>query len=95
MPPDAATAGAGPLPSRAELLAVLLGELHAVNGEISAELPTDQALGEELGIDSLDILEFVARIEYRYRVLVPDDDLEGLRTLDDVAGYMLGRLGDG
>jgi acyl carrier protein len=82
-------------PARDDLLEVLRVELRAVGDEIPDELPADRTLGEELGIDSLDVVEFVARVEYRYQVLVPDEDWQQLMTLDAVADYMLGRLRDG
>lgn len=70
-------------------------ELHEVNPEISLDLPSDRHLVDELGIDSLDLLEFVARLEYDFRFVVPDEDIDGLVTLDAVVAYMRARVADG
>ena len=75
-----------------EMLAVLLEELHEVNADIPRDLPTDRELTGELGVDSLDVVEFVARLEYRFRFVVPDDEWQRLGTLDQIAAYALERL---
>ena len=78
--------------THAEMLALLRDELHAVNAEIPADLPADRGLTDDLGVDSLDVVEFVARLEHRFRFVVPDDEWQGLATLDQIAAYALGRL---
>lgn len=82
-------------PNREDLLEILEEELRAVNDEIPAVVEPDHHLEEAIGLDSLDVIEFVARIEYRYHVLVPDDDWQQLTTLDAIADYMLLRLEHG
>ena len=86
------TADAAPS-TRAEMLDVLRFELHEVNDEIPRDLPGDRELIAELGVDSLDVVEFVARLEYRFRFVVPDDEWQELATLDAIAAYALDRLG--
>lgn len=85
------TADAAPS-TRAEMLDVLRFELHEVNDDIPGDLPDDKELIAELGIDSLDIVEFVARLEYRFRFVVPDDEWQQLATLDAIAAYALNHL---
>jgi acyl carrier protein len=43
---------------------------------------------EDLGADSLDIVELVMALEEEYEVEVPDEDAEKLRTVGDVIGYI-------
>ena len=74
------------------MLDVLRFELHEVNDEIPRDLPDDQELIAELGVDSLDVVEFVARLEYRFRFVVPDDEWQQLATLDAIARYALDHL---
>jgi acyl carrier protein len=74
------------------MLDVLRAELHEVNAEIPRDLPADRELVDELGIDSLDVVEFVARLEHRFRFVVPDDEWQELATLDAIAAYALERL---
>lgn len=56
-----------------------------------AELPPDFSADTEfntIGIDSLLLAEFVARVEQRYRRPVPDAEWRGLRSLALVADWL-------
>jgi acyl carrier protein len=75
--------------THAEMLGLLREELRAVNGALAPDLAADKELVSELGIDSLDVVEFVARLEYRFRFVVPDDEWQELATLDAIADYAL------
>lgn len=85
------SAGAAPT-TRAELLEILRSELAAVTTSVPPDAPADKELIAELGADSLDVVEFVARLEYRFRFVVPDDEWQELATLDAIADYALERL---
>lgn len=39
---------------------------------------------EDLGADSLDVVELLSRLEDEYGVMIPDDEVEGLVTVADV-----------
>lgn len=43
----------------------------------------DTPLGDELGVDSLMALEIVANIEKKYRVKIPEERLQQVKTLND------------
>lgn len=75
-----------------EMLAVLQQELSEASRKVTGDVPTDQALHAELGIDSLDLVVFVASVEYRFGLVVPDEDWQRLPTLDAIASYALARL---
>lgn len=82
-----------PVPSTHDaMLDLLRGELRAVDPSVAGRLAADKELIAELGIDSLDVVEFVARLEYRFRFVVPDDEWQELSTLDAIADYALARL---
>ena len=42
----------------------------------------------ELGVDSLDMAEFVARIEQEYRIEIPDEDWSQIATVNLMAEYI-------
>lgn len=46
--------------------------------------PTD-AIQKDLGVDSLGVMELVADVEAKLGVVVPDDEVERLVTVEDVA----------
>lgn len=64
-----------------ELLAEALG--------ISAEQVTaDAKIVDDLGADSLDLVELLSRLEDEYGIIIPDEDVEKLTTVGDVAAEL-------
>ena len=49
-----------------------------------AEMRPDQSLSDDLGLDSLDLLDLIYAIEVKFDVKVPDDHINRIRTLGDV-----------
>lgn len=57
--------------------------------EIPASTVTPEAsLREDLGIDSLAMIEIVVAATETYGIDIPDDDLRQLRTVQDVVDYV-------
>jgi acyl carrier protein len=57
-------------------------------GVDSAELNADANILEDLGADSLDVVELVMAIEEAFDIEIPDEDAEAMRTLGDVEKYV-------
>lgn len=51
------------------------------------------ALREDLGLNSLDAIELMFKVEEEFDLEIPDADLQALRTVGDLVGYLEGRLG--
>lgn len=47
---------------------------------------------DDLGADSLDIVEMVMRLEEMLSIEIPDEDVEGKETIGDMVNYLIGRL---
>jgi len=43
---------------------------------------------DDLGADSLDIVELVMAMEEEYDIEIPDEDAEKLKTVGDVSNYL-------
>ncbi len=43
---------------------------------------------EDLGADSLDIVELIMALEEEYEMEIPDEDAEKIQTVDDVVKYI-------
>lgn len=56
------------------------------------EVREEARILDDLGADSLDVVELVMVLEEAFDILVPDRDLEGLRTLGDVESYVAKRV---
>ena len=46
---------------------------------------------DDLGADSLDIVELVMAMEEEFNLEIPDDDAEKLKTVQDVTSYIEGK----
>jgi acyl carrier protein len=56
---------------------------------VNAEQVTQEAkFIEDLGADSLDVVELVMAFEEQFSVEVPDEDAEKLQTVGDVVKYI-------
>ena len=43
---------------------------------------------EDLGADSLDVVEFIMEIEKKYNITIPDEDAAKLTTVGDAVKYI-------
>ncbi len=61
---------------------------------VEREKLTDEAsFIEDLGADSLDIVELVMEFEKDFNIDMPDEDAEKLRTVGDAIGYLNSKMG--
>jgi acyl carrier protein len=61
---------------------------------VSLEEVTPQAsFIEDLGADSLDIVELIMALEEEYDMEIPDEDAEKIQTVDDVISYIQSKQG--
>ena len=52
------------------------------------KVKTEASFIDDLGADSLDIVELVMAMEEEFDLEIPDEDAEKLRTVGDVASYL-------
>jgi len=52
------------------------------------DIADDAAILEDLGADSLDIVEMLMTLEDEMNIIIPDDDVGTLRTVKDIADYL-------
>ena len=61
---------------------------------VDADKVTDHAsFIDDLGADSLDVVELVMAIEEEFGIDVPDEDTQGLKTVQDVVDYIKSKQG--
>lgn len=75
------------IPLNQQIQETLSGQLQSIKPDLRNWDPGDH-FKQELGLDSLDLVEFVARIEQHYRIIVPDEDLEQMISLEATAQYV-------
>jgi acyl carrier protein len=55
-------------------------------------LKSDEALRDQLDLDSMDFLDIVMELRKRYKIQIPEADYPQLATLDSCAAYLGPRL---
>lgn len=56
--------------------------------DIDEDMVTPETTIEDLGVDSLDLVEAVMAIEDTFNIKIEDNDLEGLKTVNDFVEYV-------
>ena len=54
----------------------------------AAEVKEDSKFVEDLGADSLDVVELVMALEEKFDIEIPDDEAEAIQTVKDVITYI-------
>ena len=62
-------------------------------GVESGEVTPDASILDDLGADSLDVVELVMSLEEAFDIEVPDEDVEERRTVGDVERYVIQAVG--
>ena len=57
----------------------------------AASIQTTHHLRDDLGLDSMAVIEMLYRIEEVFNLQIPDQDLVGLTTVGQVIAYVQGR----
>ena len=52
------------------------------------EIKPDSKFIEDLGADSLDIVELIMAMEEEFEVEIPDEEAEKIRNVNDVVSYL-------
>ncbi len=61
-------------------------------GVTKEELAPRASFIDDLGADSLDIVELVMAMEEEFDIEIPDDDAEKIQTIEDVVSYVKAKI---
>jgi acyl carrier protein len=67
-----------------KIISIIAEQLGVNEGEINP----DAALIEDMGADSLDIVELVMAMEEEFEMEIPDEDAEKISTVQDIIDYV-------
>ena len=67
---------------------IIVEQLGVSRGEVSPEA----SFIDDLGADSLDIVELIMAMEEEFDVEIPDDDAEKMQTIGDAINYLKSKL---
>lgn len=57
-------------------------------GVDEADVTMESSFIEDLGADSLDIVELVMALEEEFDIVIPDEDAEKIRTVGEAVNYI-------
>lgn len=58
----------------------------------ASELTMDTRIADDLGADSLDVVEMLMTVEDEFEIEIPDEAIENLKTIGDVTEYIQNRI---
>lgn len=68
-----------------EKVKVILAEQFDID---ESELTNDTDLQEDLGADSLDVVDLLMSIEDEFEIEIPDEEIENIRTVGELVSYI-------
>ena len=68
-----------------EKIKVILAEQFDVEED---SLKNDNDLQDELGSESLDVVDLLMSIEDEFEIEIPDEEIENIRTVGDLVNYI-------
>ena len=68
-----------------EKIKVILAEQFDVEEDT---LKNDTDLQDDLGADSLDVVDLLMSIEDEFEIEIPDEEIENIRTVGDLVNYI-------
>ncbi|MAM00240.1 MAG: acyl carrier protein [Alteromonadaceae bacterium] len=71
-----------------KIRAIVVEQLNVKPGQVTGEAK----LVEDLGADSLDVVELTMALEEVFEITIPDEQAEELVTVDDVRRYLQGAI---
>jgi acyl carrier protein len=80
-----------------EKLKKLVNEVFEESFEINTELLKDDAMiFEDIGLDSLDIVDLVVALQKKFKVQIRDDErIRSIRTLGDIYQFVINLKNEG
>ena len=68
-----------------EKIKVILAEQFDVEED---SIKTETDLQDDLGADSLDVVDLLMSIEDEFEIEIPDEEIENIRTVGDLVNYI-------
>lgn len=63
-------------------------ELSKITGKSTEQISKDDNLIEDVGLDSLNVLEVFGMIEEKFNVVVDPEEISEIRTIDDIVNLI-------
>ena len=71
-----------------KLKGILVDQLYVEEEKITPEA----SITEDLGADSLDVVDLIMSLEESFSIEIPDEDIENIKTVGDIVKYIEERI---
>ncbi|WP_462137762.1 acyl carrier protein [Candidatus Mycalebacterium sp.] len=78
-----------------EMVGKIKGMIAQQFGKSTDEIELEQSFIDDLGADSLDLVELVMTIEDEFGIEILDEDVEKIITVQDAVSFIKEKQGDG
>lgn len=58
----------------------------------SLDVTPHMNLKDDLGVDSIELVEFIINIEDDFHIEIPDDEVDNMTSMEDLLDYLQGKL---
>ena len=71
-----------------KIKSIIVDQLDADENEVTMEAN----IQDDLGADSLDVVDLVMSIEENFDIEIPDEDVENIKTVGDIVKYIESKI---
>ncbi|MCG6566382.1 acyl carrier protein [Tessaracoccus sp. Y36] len=74
--------------STEEIRAGIAEVVNDINGNAVEDVTQDKSFVDDLGVDSLSMLEIINDLQDKFDMEIPDEDAKNLKTVGDAVAYI-------
>lgn len=74
--------------STEEIRAGIAEVVNDINGNAIEDVTLDKSFVDDLGVDSLSMLEIINDLQDKFDMEIPDEDAKNLKTVGDAVAYI-------
>ncbi|HHD5518312.1 TPA: phosphopantetheine-binding protein [Streptococcus pyogenes] len=78
--------------TRQEIFERLINLIQKQRSYLSVAITEQTHLKNDLAVDSIELVEFIIKVEDEFHLAIPDEDVEDMVFMGDVLDYLVQRL---
>ncbi|BBE39321.1 phosphopantetheine-binding protein [Streptococcus dysgalactiae] len=78
--------------TREAILERLIALIQKQRSHLEFTITEQTSLKDDLAVDSIELVEFVINIEDEFHIAIPDEDVDGMKSMGDMLDYLVNRL---
>ncbi|MGT2744723.1 phosphopantetheine-binding protein [Streptococcus phocae subsp. phocae] len=74
------------------ILEKLILLMRQQKGNLDSQITEKTHLRDDLGVDSIELVEFVINVEDEFGIAIPDEDIDTMTSIGELVDYLVVRL---